>query len=116
MREDANDQLSKFASFIPPVDSSCVVFKHSAFLAQFLLEEADPESTSEQRSPVGKRVLHMHRSCSGEPAAQRSGALARPASNNMLLSEHDAQELRRMLYLRAEGVERQERLQYLRQT
>ena len=34
----------------------------------------------------------------------------------MPLSEHDTQELRRLLYLRAEGIEHQERLQYLRQT
>ena len=33
----------------------------------------------------------------------------------MPLSEHDTQELRRLLYLRAECIERQERLQYLRQ-
>ena len=36
--------------------------------------------------------------------------------NNMPLSEHDTQELRRLLYLKAEGIERQERLQHLRQT
>ena len=48
--------------------------------------------------------------------AQSPDALARPASNNMPLSEHDTQELRRLLYLKAEGIERQERLQYLRQT
>ena len=65
---------------------------------------------------VGKPVLHMQHTCSGEPAAQRSDALARPASNNMPLSEHDAQGLRKMLYLRAEGMERKERFQYLRQT
>ena len=47
----------------------------------------------------------------GEP-----DALARPASNNMPLSEHDTQELQRLLYRKAEGIERQERLQYLRQT
>ena len=34
----------------------------------------------------------------------------------MPLSEHDTQELRRLLYLRAEGIERQEQLQYLKQT
>ena len=34
----------------------------------------------------------------------------------MTLSEHDTQELQRLLYLRAEGIERQERLQYLTQT
>ena len=32
------------------------------------------------------------------------------------MSEHDTQDLRRLLYLKAEGIERQERLQYLRQT
>ena len=48
--------------------------------------------------------------------AQSPDAPARSASNNMPLSEHDTQELRRLLYLRAEGIGRQERLQYLRQT
>ena len=48
--------------------------------------------------------------------AQSPDALARAASNNMPLSEHDTKELRRLLYLTAEGIERQERLQYLRQT
>ena len=52
----------------------------------------------------------------GEPVARSADALARPASNNMPLSEHDTQELRRLLYLKAEGIERQKRLQYLRQT
>ena len=108
--------MSEISSSIPPVDPSCVDLNHSALLAQLLQEEVDLESTSEQRSPVGKPDLHMQHTCSGEPAAQRSVALGRPASNNMALSEHDAQELRRLLYLRAEGIERQERLQYLRQT
>ena len=31
-------------------------------------------------------------------------ALARTLSNDMPLSEHDAEEVRRMLYLRAEGI------------
>ena len=52
----------------------------------------------------------------GEPVARSADALARPAANNMPLSEHDTQELRRLLNLKAEGIERQERLQYLRQT
>ena len=61
-------------------------------------------------------MLHMQPMLTGEPLAQSPDALARPASNNMPLSEHDSQELRRLLYLKAEGIERQERLQYLRQT
>ena len=58
----------------------------------------------------------MHHTCSGEPVAQSPDALARPASNNMPLLEYDTQELRRLVYLRAEGIERQKRLQYLRLT
>ena len=73
-------------------------------------------STSEPTSPVGKPVVHMQHMHSGEPMAQSPDALARPASNNIPLSEYDTQELRRLLYLKAEGIERQERLQYLRQT
>ena len=92
VREDVDGQLSEIASSIPPVDPSCVELKHSAFLAQLLLEEVDLESTSEQTSPVGKPVLHMQHTCSGEPVAQSPDALARLASNNMPLSEHDAQE------------------------
>ena len=59
-------------------------------------------------------MLHMQHTHSGEPVAQSYDALARPASNNMPLSEHDTQELRRLLYLKAEGIGRQEWLQYLR--
>ena len=116
VREDADDQLSEIASTISPVDPSCVDLKQSAFLAQLLLEEVDLESTSEPTSPVGKPVLHMQHTHLGEPVAQSPDALAQPASNNMPLSEHDTQELRRLLYLKAEGIERRERLQYLRQT
>ena len=114
------------------LNPSCVELKHSAFLTQLMLEEVDLESTSEPTSPVPKPVLHplaahtifrtgirsknMQHNCSGEPVAQSPDALARPASNNMPLSEHDTQESRRLLYLRAEGSERHERLQHLRQT
>ena len=116
VKEDADDQLSEIASTIPPVDPSCVDLKHSAFLAQLLLEEVDLESTPEPASPVGEPVLHMQPMHTGEPVARSADALARLACNNMPLSEHDTQELRRLLYLKAEGIERQERLQYLRQT
>ena len=93
VKEDAGDQLSEIASSIPLVDPSCVELEHSAFLAQLLLEEVDLGSTSQPTSPVGKPVLHMQHTRSGEPVAQSAGALARPASNNMPLSEHDTQEL-----------------------
>ena len=111
VKEDADDQLSEIASTIPPVDPSCVDLKHSAFLAQPLLEEVDLESTSEPTSPVGKPVLHMQPMHTGESVARSADALARPASNNVPLSEHDTRELRRLLYLKAEGIERQDWLQ-----
>ena len=82
---DADDQLSEIASSIPPVDPSCAELQHSDFPAQLLLEEVDLESTSEPTSPVGKPVLHMQHTHSGEPVAQ--------SPNNMPLSEHDIQEL-----------------------
>ena len=116
VKEDADDQLSEIASTIPPVDPSCVEPKHSAFLAQLLLEEVDLESTSEPNSPVGKLVLHMQPLHTGEPVARSPDALVWHASKNMPLSEHDTGEPRRLLYLKAEGIERQKQLQYLRQT
>ena len=115
VKEDAEDQLSEIASSIPPVDPSCVELKHSAFLAPLVLEEVDLGSNSELASPIGKPVMHMQHTCSGEPLAQSPDALPRPASNKMPLSEHDTQELRPLLYLRAEDIERKGRLQYLRQ-
>ena len=93
VKQDADDQLSEITSNIPPGDPTCVELKHSAFLAQVLLEEVDLESPSEPTSPVGKPVLHMQHTHSGEPVAQSPDALARSASNNMPLSEHDTQEL-----------------------
>ena len=65
VKEDADDQLSEIASTIPPGDPSCVELKHSAFLAQLLLEEVDLKSTAEPTSPVGKQVLHMQHMHSG---------------------------------------------------
>ena len=61
-------------------------------------------------------MLHVQPMHTSEPVARSPDALARPASNKMPLTEHDTQELRRLLYLMVEGIERQERLQYLRQT
>ena len=43
VKEDADDHLSEIASTIPPVNPNCVDLKHSAFLAQLLLDEVDLE-------------------------------------------------------------------------
>ena len=116
VKGDADDELSEIASTIPPVDPSCVDLKHSAFLAQLLLEEVDLELTSEPASRVGKPVLHMQPMHTRDLVARSPGAQARPASNNMPLSEHDTQEPRQLMYLKAESIGRRERLQYLRGT
>ena len=116
VNEDAEDHLSEMASTIPPVDPSCVELKHSALLAQLLLEEVDLQSTSESTSVLVNRCCTCSICSQVNPLAEDPDAPARPASNIMALSEHDTQELRRLSYLRAEGIERQERLQYPRQT
>ena len=116
LKEVMAENRGRIASTIPSVDPSCVDLKHSAFLAQLLLEKVDLESTSEPAPHVGKPVLHIQPMHTGEPVARSPDALARPTSNNMPLPEHDTQELRRLLYLKAEGIERQKPLQYLRQT
>ena len=116
VKKDADNQLCEITCAIPPVSPSCVELKGSAFLAQLMPEEVDLQSTSEPTSPVGKMVLQIQHMHSGEPVAQSPDALARPASNNIPLSEHDTQELRWLLYLNAEGIEHKERLQYLIQT
>ena len=63
VKTDADDQLSEIASSFSPVDPSCVELKHTASVAQLLLEEVDLESTSEPTSPVGKHLLHMQHTC-----------------------------------------------------
>ena len=108
VKEDAHDHLSEIASTIPPVDPSCVELKRSAFLAQLLLEEVTYSQPQNQLTLLGN--------CCYTCSILTPDALARPAFNDMPLSEHDTQELRRLLYLKVEGIERQERLQYLRQT
>ena len=76
LKGDADNQFSEIASSIPPVDPSCVEVEHSAFLAQLPLEKVDLESTSERISLVGKPVLHMQHTCSGEPVPQSPDAVA----------------------------------------
>ena len=114
--QDEDDQLCEIASLFSPFDTSCVDLKHNAFLAQLLLEKEDVESSSQQRTLIRKPLLHKQPACLAQSASGKTGVLARPAANNMPMSEHDALELRKLVYLKAGGVERQERLQYLRQT
>ena len=47
---DADDRLSDIASAIPPVDPEVLTLKHSAFLAQLLMDEVDLGESTHFRS------------------------------------------------------------------
>ena len=47
---DADDGLSNIASAIPPVDREVLTLKHSAFLAQLLMDEVDLVESTHGRS------------------------------------------------------------------
>ena len=78
-----------------------------------LMVESSP---SRQRQPPCQTNKEKSDEAADAAALTYLLTLARPAANNISLSEHETQELRRLLYLKAEGIERQQRLQYLRQT
>ena len=77
---DADDHLSEIAIAIPPVDSEVLNLKHSAFLAQLLLEEVDLESTSAMS--YDHIVLSMR--LFDSPIGKVLGA--KPSPNNMPVS------------------------------
>ena len=108
---DAEDRLSGIASVIPPVDPEVVTLKHSAFLAQLLMEEVDLGESA----PGGSNdhaVLSM-RATDG-PSGQVPGA--KPSPNNMPVSWYDVRELQQVLWAKAEGIEQRTRLDHLKRT
>ena len=108
---DANNRLSDIVSVIPPVDPEMVTLKHSAFLAQLLMDEVDlGEST-----PGGS---HVHAVFSMQATDGHSGQVpgSKPSPNNMPVSWYDVQDLQQVLWAKAEGIERQTRLDPLKRT
>ena len=55
---DAEDYLTEIASSIPPVDQEVFTLKHSAFLAQLIIEEEDLGETIPDWAP-GHAVSSM---------------------------------------------------------
>ena len=88
-----------------------MTLKHSALLAQLLMEEADlgvfaPGGSNDHA------VLSM-RATDG-PSGQVPGA--KPSPNNMPVSWYDMQELQQVLWAKDEGIEQRTRLDLLKRT
>ena len=108
---DADDRLSNIASAIPPVDPEVVTLKHSAFLAQLLMDEVDLGESTHGGS-------HDHAVCSMQATDGPTGQVpgAKPSLNNMPVSWYDVQDLGQDLWAKAEGIEQQTRLDLLKRT
>ena len=89
---DADDRLSEIASAMPPVDPEVLALKHSAFLAQLLMDELDlGESTHGWSHDHG--VFSMQ--ATDGPTGQVPGT--KPSPNNMSVSWYDVQDLQQVL-------------------
>ena len=111
---DVDDHLHEIASAIPSVDPEVLTLKNRAFLAQVLLEELDPESTGAHSSDHNVQSMQFSDSPTGKFSS------AKPPPNDMPISEHGVQELQKMLWPKAEGIEcqaeRQARLRTMQHT
>ena len=108
---DAEDRLTDIASAIPPGDPEMVTLKHSAFLAQLLMDEVHL-----CESPHGESQDHavFCMQATDGPTGQVPGA--KPSPNNMAVSWYDVQDLQQVLRAKAEGMERRTRLDLRKRT
>ena len=107
----ADDRLSDIASVIPSVNPEVVTLKHSAFLAQLLMEEVDLGESAPGGS--NDHAVFSMRATDG-PSGQVPGA--KPSPNNMPVSWYDVRELRQVLWAKAEGIEQRTRLNFVKRT
>ena len=108
---DADDRLSDIPSAIPPVDPEVVTLKHSAFLAQLLMDEVDLGESTHVGS-YDHAVFPMQ--ATDVPTGQVPGA--KPSPNNMFVPWYDVQDLQQVLWAKVEGNERRTRLDLLKRT
>ena len=108
---DADDRLSDIGSAIPPVDPEVLTLKHSAFLAQLLMDELDLGE-----SPHGGS--HDHDVFSVQATDGLTGQVpdAKPPPTNMPVSWYNVQDLRQVLWAEAEGIERRSCLDPFKRT
>ena len=88
-----------------------VTLKHSAFLAQLLMDEVDLDESTHDWS--NDHAVFSMQATDG-PTGQVPGAKLSP--NNMLVSWYDVQDLQQVLWAKAEGIERQTCLDLLKRT
>ena len=108
---DADNSLSNIASAIPPVDLEVLTLKHSAFLAQLLMDEVDRGESTHGGSP-DHGVFSMQ--ATDGPTGQVPGA--KPSSNNMPIYWYDVHDVQQVLCAKAEGIEQRTRLDLLKRT
>ena len=108
---DADDRLNDIASAIPPVDLEMVTLTHGAFLAPLLMDEVDLGESTHGGS-------HDHAVFSVQATDGPTGQVpgAKPSPNNMPVSSYDVQDLQRVQWAKAEGIERRTRLDLLKRT
>ena len=88
-----------------------VTLKHSAFLAQLLMDEVDLGESTHGESH-DHAVFSMQATYG--PTGQAPGT--KPSPNNMLVSWSDVQVLQQVLWAKAEGIERRTRLDLVKRT
>ena len=96
---DADDHLSEIAVAIPPVNLEVLTLKHSAFIAQLLMDELD----------LGKSTLrgsqdHAVFSIRATDASTGQVLAAERSSNNMPVSWYHVQDLQQCLWAETEGI------------
>ena len=96
---------------MPLVNPEVSTLKHSAFLAQLLMDEVDlGEST-----PSGSQHHAVFSTLATDgPTGQVPGA--KPSPNNISVSWYDVQDLQQILWAKAEGIERRTRPNLLKRT
>ena len=108
---NADHRLGDIASAIPPVDPEMLTLKHSAFLAQLLMDEVDlGESTPSESQDHA--VFSMQ--ATDGPTGQVPGA--EPSPNNMPVSWDNVQDLQQVLWAQTEGIEQRTCLDLLKRT
>ena len=88
-----------------------LTLKHSAFLAQLLMHEVNLRESTHGGSH-DHAVFSVH--ATDGPTGQVPGP--KPSPDNMPVFWYDVQDLQQVLWARAEGIERQTRLDLLKRT
>ena len=95
----ADDHISDIASAITPVDPVMVTLKHSAFLAQLLMNEVDLGKSTHGGS-------HDHAAFSMQATHGPTGQVpgAKPSPNVMPVSLYNVQDLQQVLSAKAQVI------------